>query len=82
MTRLLRALEAKYTAQMEEALAVIDLYLNKSVGVGDHENITETLDKHVAVLESANSKLRTLQQLFANQGAEQVQQQEVSAPQE
>ena len=82
MTRLLRALEAKYTAQIEEALAVIDLYLNKSVGVGDHENITDTLDKYVGILESANSKLRTLQQLFANQATDQVQQQEVSAPQE
>lgn len=82
MNRFLRALESKYTAQIEEALAVIDLYLNKSVGVGDHENITETLDKQVDVLESASSKLRTLQQLFASQGSEQVQQQESATPQE
>ena len=47
MNRMLRALEARYQAHVEEALAVIELYLNKAVGVGDHDNVLEALDNAV-----------------------------------
>ena len=46
MTRYVRALEAKYQAKVEEALATIDLYLTKSVGVGEHPDILDILDKY------------------------------------
>lgn len=65
MNRFYRALEAKYQASIEEALATLDLYFNKSVGVGEHPDILDILDKYVALLESNKSKLESLRAIFA-----------------
>ena len=73
MTRYVRALEAKYQAKVEEALATIDLYLTKSVGVGEHPDILDVLDKYVDMLDENQSKLDTLRTLFsANADQEQT----------
>ena len=64
MNRFARALEAKYQAAVEESLAIIDLYFNTSVGVGDHPDILTVLDKAVDKLDNARSKLQTLTALF------------------
>lgn len=65
MNRFYRALEVKYQAQIEEALAVLDLYFNKSVGVGEHPDICEVLDKYLVQLTDSKGKLETLRNLFA-----------------
>lgn len=64
MNRFVRALEAKYQSKVEEALATIDLYLNKSVGVGEHPDIMAVLDQYVSELDEYKSKLETLRNLF------------------
>ncbi len=71
MTRYVRALEAKYQAKVEEALATIDLYLTKSVGIGEHPDILEVLDTYVTMLDENQSKLDTLRTLFTNNEEEQ-----------
>tara|TARA_B100001094_G_C17753982_1_gene587156 strand:+ start:322 stop:561 length:240 start_codon:yes stop_codon:yes gene_type:complete len=65
MNRLYRALEAKYQADIEEALAVVDLYFNKSVGVGEHPDVLAELDKYMGLLESSMGKLETLKKIFS-----------------
>lgn len=64
MNRFITALEAKYQAKMEEALAVIDLYSNKAIGVGEHPDILGVLDQYVSDLDENKSKLETLKILF------------------
>ena len=64
MNRFARALEAKYRAEVEESLAIIDLYFNTSVGVGDHPDILTVVDKAVDKLDNARSKLQSLTALF------------------
>ena len=64
MNRFVRALQARYQAEIEEALAVIDLYLNNSVGVGEHPDISTVLDDAVDRLDNARSKLNTLSAMF------------------
>ena len=64
MNRFARALEAKYQSQVEESLAIIDLYFNSPVGVGEHPNILSVLDEAVDKLDNARSKLETLTALF------------------
>tara|TARA_B100000902_G_C26957177_1_gene738717 strand:- start:78 stop:320 length:243 start_codon:yes stop_codon:yes gene_type:complete len=71
MTRYVRALEARYQAKVEEALATIDLYLTKSVGIGEHPDILEVLDTYVTMLDENQSKLDTLRTLFTNNEEEQ-----------
>lgn len=69
MNRLLRALEARYQAQVEEALAVLDLYFSKAVGVGEHPGVIDELDSALSMLDSAKSKLETLQGLVQPENA-------------
>lgn len=64
MTRFVKALESKYQAKIDESLAVIDLYLSKPVGVGEHPDILDVLDKHLEILDNNKSKLDTLRGLI------------------
>ena len=65
MSRFVRALEAKYQAKIGECLATIDLYLSKSVGVGEHPDILEVLDNYLSELDNNQSKLNTLRGLIS-----------------
>lgn len=65
MSRFYKALESKYQAKVDEALAVLDLYFNKSVGVGEHPDILDILDQNVTILDENKSKLETLKTLFS-----------------
>ena len=64
MNRFHQALESKYQAKIDEALAVIELYFNTPVGVGEHPDILEVLDSYLDVLETNKSKLETLRTIF------------------
>jgi hypothetical protein len=70
MNRFYRALEARYQANIEEALAVLDLYFNKSVGVGEHPDICEILDQYLVKLDDNKGKLETLRNLFGQSDTE------------
>ena len=39
MNKLLRAALSQYEAQRDEALAVLEVYFNNSVGIGEHSNL-------------------------------------------
>lgn len=67
MNKFFVALEAKYFAEVQECLAIIELYANKTVGVGDHPDILSVLETNVSKLEAAQSKLLTLRNLFSQQ---------------
>ena len=64
MSRFYQALLSHYDSKVNEALATLDLYFNKSVGVGEHPDIFEVLDKYVSILDENKSKLETLRTLF------------------
>ena len=57
---LYRALEAKYEAQIAEAEATLAIYFTNSVGIGEHPQHLEEMDKFVAQLAEAKDKLETL----------------------
>lgn len=64
MSRFYQALASHYESKINEALATLDLYFNKSVGVGEHPDIFNVLDKYIAILDENKSKLDTLQKMF------------------
>ena len=61
-TLLLRALISRYTAQKDEALAGLTLYLNNPSAVPDHPGIVDELDRLIQKLSAAESLLQTLEQ--------------------
>ena len=63
---ILSALEDRYNAQISEADATLKIYLENSVGIGEHPQHLEELDKLISKISSAEGKKRTLHQHFTN----------------
>ena len=55
---------SKFFAQREEALAVLSIYFNNSVGVGAHSNFLEDTVKWTRKLAEAEECIKTLQALL------------------
>ena len=58
----LEALEARYNAEITEADAVMDVYLNNSVGIGEHPQHLEEMDKLVQKIADAKEKIEVLKE--------------------
>ena len=58
---LLQALEDKYQAQISEADATIKIYLENSVGIGEHPQHIEEIDKQLQKIADAQEKLRVIE---------------------
>ena len=58
---LLQALEDKYNAQISSADATIKIYLNNSVGIGEHPQHLDEIDKQLQVIIDAEEKIKALQ---------------------
>lgn len=59
---LLQALEDRYNAQISEADATIQIYLEKPVAIGEHPQHIDEIDKLVEKISTAEEKLEILQQ--------------------
>ena len=60
---LYEALESKYVAQIAEAKATLAIYFESSVGIGEHPQHLEEMDKFVSQLAEAEDKLQILHTL-------------------
>ena len=58
--QILQALVKKYEAQIAEAKATIDIYLSNPVGIGEHPQHLEEIDKLLDALAAAEDKLDAL----------------------
>ena len=59
---ILEALEKKYEAQIAEADATIKIYLENSVGIGEHPQHIEECDKLIGTIAEAEDKLQILKE--------------------
>ena len=59
---ILDALEAKYQADIAHADATLKIYLESSVGIGEHPQHIEECDKLVEKIASAKEKLEVLKE--------------------
>ena len=55
------ALEARYNAQIAEAEATIKIYMEQSVGIGEHPQHLDEVDKLIAKIAEAEEKLGILE---------------------
>ena len=63
---IVKALRKKYEADIEQAKTTVNIYLERPVGIGEHPQHLEEMDKLVSAIESAESKLRALNRHFNN----------------
>ena len=59
---ILKALEDKYNAEISEADATIKIYLENSVGIGEHPQHIEECDKLIGKIAEAEDKLQILKE--------------------
>lgn len=59
---LLEALRARYEAEIAEADATIKVYLTNSVGIGEHPQFIDELDKQVTRIADAEEKIKVLRE--------------------
>ena len=60
------ALRLKYEAQREEARSTLLVYFNNPVGIGEHPQFIEEMDKQLEKMSNAEEKLTTLNKHFNN----------------
>ena len=63
---LFKALTKKYEADVAAAYATLLVYFDNAVGIGEHPQHLEEMDKLVSAIEAAESKLSALNRHFNN----------------
>ena len=59
---MLASLRARYEADIAEADATINIYLNNPVGIGEHPQHLDEIDKLMAKIAEAKDKLESLKE--------------------
>ena len=59
---ILDALESRYHAQIAEADATIKIYFNNSVGIGEHPQHIDEVDKLIEKIANAEEKIKILKE--------------------
>ena len=59
-TKLVNALKTKYKSDFIQAQATLGVYINNPVGIGEHPQHLEEMDKLVATMAEAQDKLDIL----------------------
>ena len=63
---MIQALKAKYEADYKEAEVTVKVYCNNPVGIGEHPQHIEEMDKLVEKMASAKDKLEIINRLENN----------------
>ena len=61
---MIKALRKKYEAVIEEAKATAEVYLQRPVGIGEHPQFIEELDKLINTIAEAEDKLTVINNRF------------------
>ena len=56
----IKAMIKKYEAEIDVAKATIEVYLDKPVGIGEHPQFADEIDKQLAIIGCASDKLRLI----------------------
>ena len=65
--QLVRATLAKFEAERQEAIAVIELYLNHPAGVAEHPNIINEISTAITRLANADEAVSAIERNFLSQ---------------
>jgi len=57
----LNALKKRYEAQIAESLATLNIYVKDSVGIGEHPQHLDEMDKLLQVIVDAEEKIKVIE---------------------
>ena len=66
---ILNALRARYEAEIAEADATANIYLDNSVGIGEHPQHIEEVNKQIEKIANAKEKLDVLDEFEPEKGS-------------
>ena len=61
MDQKLNALKKRYEAQIAESSAILNIYINNSVGIGEHPQHLDEMDKLLQVIVDAEEKTKMIE---------------------
>ena len=64
---ILDALKKKYEAEVDIAKATIQIYLDKPVGIGEHPQFAEEIDKQLEAISCACDKIKVIDKFYPNE---------------
>ena len=63
----MEALKKRYEADISVAKVTIEVYINKSVGIGEHPQFEEEIDKQLETIADAEDKLKMIDKHYPNE---------------
>ena len=66
--KLFRALIKRYESKIYEAKSILAVYFTSAVGIGEHPQILEEMDKHITIIVDAEDKKGALERHFEDGG--------------
>ena len=60
----------KYTGLRDIAIADLSVYLDNAVGVGEHPNIGDEIEKKIKVIDECDDMINTIQKYFGKPSPE------------
>ena len=61
MSDKLKALKKRYEAQIAESIATLNIYVKNSVGIGEHPQHLDEMDKLLQVIVDAEEKIKVME---------------------
>ena len=58
---MLEALKKRYEAQIAESIATLNIYVKSSVGIGEHPQHLDEMDKLLQVIVDAEEKIKVIE---------------------
>ncbi len=58
---MLEALKKRYEAQIAESIATLNIYVKNSVGIGEHPQHLDEMDKLLQVIVDAEEKIKVIE---------------------
>ena len=68
MSNFYKAAISYWEAQRDEAVATLELYFQKSVGIGEHSKVLQEINDWTCKLSEANENLESLEKFFDDYG--------------
>ena len=63
----MESLKKRYEADISVAKVTIEVYINKSVGIGEHPQFVDEIDKQLETIADAEDKLKMIDKHYPNE---------------
>ena len=63
-SEMIKSLKLKYESEIQNAKTTVNIYLNNSVGIGEHPQHLDEIDKQIEIISNNEDKMSSLNKYF------------------